>query len=75
MSYRAPKKDLVAEEISTKPSHDAQMYEKYDAEKVDEGPQAFEGQLIEADHYGSTKRGLKSRHIQLIGKKEGGCGL
>ena len=62
-SYRAPKKEFAAEDVSTHASHPAPGY---DAEKVGGDPVALERELIEADRYGSTKRGLKSRHIQLI---------
>lgn len=61
-SYRAPQKE-VEEEASTKPSHPAPSY---DAEKVAGDPLALDHELVEADRFGATKRGLKSRHIQLI---------
>ena len=62
-SYRAPKKEFVAGDISTQQSHPVPAY---DAEKGGADPLALERELVEADRYGSTKRGLKSRHIQLI---------
>ena len=62
--YRTPEKDLVDKDISNHPSNRAQAY---DAEKLDaDDPEIIEGRLVEAERYGQTKRGLKSRHIQLI---------
>ena len=43
----------------------------YSAEKTTSDPLALEAHLIEAERYGATRRGLKSRHIQLIAL--GGC--
>ena len=62
-SYRAPAKEFATEDISTERSHHVPAY---DSEKVAGDPLVLEGQLIEPDKYGSTRRGLKSRHIQLI---------
>ena len=62
-TYRAPQKGLTDEDISAKP---AQPVPTYDSEKAVGNVGVYEGQLVDADRYGSTKRGLKSRHIQLI---------
>ena len=52
-------------------SKDGQIYHERNAydpgfEKNGVVPETIEGHLVDADRYGVTKRGLKSRHIQLI---------
>ena len=65
MSYRTPNKEtFIAEDMSTEPTYTAHAY--HDPEKIGTNPAVLEGDLVEADRYGATKRGLKSRHIQLI---------
>lgn len=59
--YRTPHKDASTEDIAT---HSAQA--DYDGEKYAGDPLALEEALVEAERFGRTRRGLKSRHIQLI---------
>ena len=43
----------------------------YDAEKRSDEAAVLSAQLVAEDKYGNTRRGLKSRHVQLIAL--GGC--
>jgi amino acid permease len=70
MSRYDEKDDLgaVAEPMTSADKNDAAHVEKYYAGR---DAATIEGHLVDAERFGQTHRGLKSRHIQFIAL--GGC--